>query len=84
MYQMRSGLGLVSSDTSSRALGIVDIDHVLKTGGADFQTTQRFLQRLLEGAADGHHLAHRFHLRGQARIAPANFSKAKRGILVTT
>ncbi len=35
---------------------------------AGFQTTQRLLQRLLEGAAHRHHLAHRLHLGGQARI----------------
>jgi hypothetical protein len=51
---------------------------------ADLQAAQGLLERLLEGAADGHHLADRFHLRGQARIGRGNFSKAKRGILVTT
>lgn len=51
---------------------------------AGFQATQRFLQRFLEGAAHRHHLAHRLHLRGQARIGLRNFSNAKRGILVTT
>jgi hypothetical protein len=48
------------------------------------QPAQRLLQRLLEGAADRHHLADRLHLRGQAGIGGGNFSKVKRGILVTT
>jgi hypothetical protein len=38
----------------------------------------------VDGAADGHRLAHRFHRGGQFGSAPGNFSKAKRGILVTT
>src|SRR3546814_5103672 len=37
-------------------------------GPADLQAAQRLLQGLLEGAADRHHLAHRLHLRGQARV----------------
>ena len=37
-----------------------------------------------EGAADGHGLADRFHRGGEHGFAPGNFSKAKRGILVTT
>jgi hypothetical protein len=51
---------------------------------ADLQAAQGFLQRLLKGAPDGHHFADRFHLRGQARVGLGNFSKAKRGTLVTT
>jgi hypothetical protein len=35
---------------------------------AGLQAAQRLLQRLLEGAADGHDLAHRLHLGGQSRI----------------
>ena len=35
---------------------------------AGLEPAQRLLQRLLEGAADGHHLAHRLHLRGQVRV----------------
>jgi hypothetical protein len=50
---------------------------------AHFQAAQRLLERFLEGAADGHHLAH-LHLRGQAVVGGGNFSNAKRGILVTT
>ena len=48
------------------------------------QAAQGLLQRFLEGAADGHHLADRLHLRRQAESAVGNFSKAKRGTLVTT
>jgi len=42
---------------------------------AHFQPAQRLLERLLEGAADGHHLAHRFHLRGQAIVGLREFLK---------
>ncbi len=35
---------------------------------AGLQAAQRLLQRLLERPADRHHLAHRLHLRGQARV----------------
>jgi hypothetical protein len=51
---------------------------------ADFQAAQRLLERFLEGAADRHHFAHRFHLGGQVLSAVGNFSNVKRGILVTT
>ncbi len=40
---------------------------------AQLQTAQRLLQRFLEGAADGHDLAHRFHLRGQAGVGAGKF-----------
>ena len=40
---------------------------------ADFQAAQRLLERFLEGAAHGHDFAHRFHLRGQARIGGREF-----------
>ena len=43
-----------------------------------------FCSDLLEGAADRHRFADRLHRRGQRGSAPGNFSKAKRGILVTT
>ena len=46
-------------------IGRHDLVEAIRTG---FQTAQRFLQRLLESAADGHDLADRFHLRGQARL----------------
>src|SRR6185295_16180624 len=35
---------------------------------ADLQAAQRLLERLLEGAADRHHLADRLHLRGEAVV----------------
>ena len=45
----------------------------------------RLLQRLGEGAADGHGLADRLHLTCRARPGvPGNFSNAHRGTLVTT
>jgi len=49
------------------------IENFIETILAGFQTTQCLLQRFLEGAADGHHLAHRFHLGGQTRIGLGEF-----------
>ena len=57
---------------------------LVEAGEAGFERAQRLLQALLEGAADRHRLADRFHRGGQHGSAPGNFSKAKRGILVTT
>ena len=34
----------------------------------EFESAQSLLERLLEGAADGHHLSHRFHLGGEMGI----------------
>ena len=39
----------------------------------DLQTTQRFLQGFLEGAANSHRFTHAFHLRGQSRIGLREF-----------
>jgi hypothetical protein len=44
---------------------------------ADFQAAQGLLERLLEGAAHGHHLAHRLHLRGQAAVGGGEFLERK-------
>ena len=43
----------------------------------DFQTAQRFLQRLLESTANRHHLAYRLHLRRQAVVGHREFFKGK-------
>ena len=45
--------------------------------GAHFQAAQRFLHRLLEGAANRHHLADRFHLRGQTVVRASEFLEVK-------
>jgi len=42
----------------------VDLD-LVQSGDSRLQAAQGFLQALGEGAADGHHLAHRLHLGGQ-------------------
>jgi hypothetical protein len=79
-YQSRSAPGLpISAMISPRR-------HSSRPGRrhAGFQAAQGLLQGFLEGAADGHHLAHRLHLGGQAVVGLGNFSKAKRGTLVTT
>ena len=44
---------------------------------ADFEAAQSLLERFLEGAADGHHLADRLHLRRQARIGGREFLESK-------
>jgi hypothetical protein len=41
--------------------------------GADLEAAQRLLKRLLEGAADRHHLAHRLHLRRQVVVGLREF-----------
>src|SRR5262249_46289869 len=43
-------------------------EHAVETASAGLEPTQRFLQRLLERAADRHDLADRFHLRRQSRV----------------
>ena len=40
----------------------------VKARGINFEATEGFLQGLLEGAANGHYLAHRFHLGSQRLI----------------
>ena len=40
---------------------------------ADLQGTQRLLEALLEGPADRHHLAHRFHLGGEKVVGAGEF-----------
>jgi hypothetical protein len=56
-----------------------------QAAAANLQRAQAFLQAFLERAPDGHRFAHAFHLRGErGGSACGNFSKAKRGILVTT
>ena len=44
---------------------------------ADFQAAQGLLERLLKGAAHGHHLAHRLHLGGQSAVGLGEFFKGK-------
>jgi hypothetical protein len=82
----------VAHEQDALGTGLADLlDDLLAVGGtlgqavdAGLQAAQRLLERFLEGAAHGHHLAHRLHLGGQVGSAAGNFSKAKRGILVTT
>src|SRR5690606_38642362 len=57
------------------ALGfrIVEVELRIETGNTDFQTAQGFLHRFLEGATDGHDLAHGLHLGGQTGIGFRDF-----------
>ena len=60
----------------------LDLDFV-EAGEPRLQRAQRLLQQFGEGTADRHRLAHRLHRRRQHGDGAGNFSKAKRGILVT-
>ena len=44
-----------------------------ETVGADFQAAQGLVERFLEGSTNGHHLADRFHLGGQALVGLRKF-----------
>ena len=50
----------------------LDLDFV-KAGQARFQSAQGLLHRFLEGATDGHDLAHRLHRGAQQRLRPRIF-----------
>lgn len=63
---------------------VVQIHHGVKAVGTGLKTPQGLLEGLLEAAPDGHHLAHRLHLGGELGLGLGNFSKVKRGTLVTT
>ena len=49
----------------------------IHTVNANLKPAQSLLERLLEGAAYGHDLAHRLHLRGQATVGCREFFKRK-------
>ena len=50
----------------------LDID-LVETGEPGFHRGQRLLQRLVDGAADRHDLAHRFHRRGELGLGAGEF-----------
>ena len=50
---------------------------LVKAREAGFQRGQRLLHRFVDGAADGHHLAHRFHRRGQIWFRSGEFLEGK-------
>jgi hypothetical protein len=57
--------------------------HPIEAGQPRLEPAQRLLQAFVDRAADRHHFADRLH-RGESKGSdPLNFSKAKRGILVT-
>jgi hypothetical protein len=66
----------VGHEQDALGAGVADLVDDLVAVGAAFaqavdaglQATQRLLEAFLEGAADGHHLAHALHLRGQVRV----------------
>ncbi len=51
--------------------------HLVEPGEAGFQRAQRLLQALLEGAADRHGLADRFHRRGEDRGRRREISRTR-------
>ena len=62
---------LALEDGGSLWAGQVDLG--IQAANTDFQATQGFLQRLLEGTADGHDFTHGFHLGGQAGVSFREF-----------
>ncbi len=58
---------------AGQRIGIVKVHFRVEVVRAHFQTAQRFLHRLLEGAANRHHLADRFHLGGQTIVRAGEF-----------
>ena len=57
-----------------------DLD-LVKAGQAGFHRGQRLLQRFVDGAANGHRLAHGFHRGGQVGLAAGEFLKGEAGDL---
>ena len=57
------------------------VQNRIETRHAHFQSAQRFLDGLLERAANGHHFADRLHLRGDAVIGFREFLKGEAGNL---
>src|SRR5690606_39466599 len=51
--------------------------YFVETGEAGFQRAQRLLQAFLEGAADGHGLAHRLHRGGEPVIGALELFERK-------
>jgi len=74
---------LLAGECPARFVGDVE-EPRFHAGGADFEGAKGLLERLLEGAADGHNLTHRLHLGRESCVGGREFSKVKRGILVTT
>ena len=52
-------------------------DHFIKPGQPDLHAPDRLLQGFLKGAPERHHLADRFHLRGQAVVRLVKFLEGK-------
>ena len=78
MYQMRSAFGVASLADDLVQVGLTRRAPAVGAVAAEaeaarLQAAQRFLQRFLEGPADGHRLADRFHLRGQRRVGVGEF-----------
>ena len=63
--RMRRGSRLVAAEAFDRDL--------VEAGEPGLQRTQRLLQGLLEGAADRHRLADRFHRGGEQRLGAGEF-----------
>ncbi len=72
----RSGVGVPSAARmalrSSPVPEAGDLD-LVEAGEAGFEPAQRLLQRFLEGAADRHDLADRFHGGGEHRLGAGEF-----------
>ena len=73
---MRSAQGVISLRSISSAgpeFAAAAPVAAAETVRADFEAAQRFLERFLERAADGHDFADALHLRGQRRVGLREF-----------
>ena len=66
--RMRSGVGRDSAPTIAALSGAPLISISFEAGQAGLHRAQRLLQRLLEGPADRHRLAHALHRGGEHRL----------------
>ena len=71
-----AGIFQLAANAGQR-IGVVKVHFRVEAVGAHFQAAQRFLHRLLEGAANRHHFADRFHLGGQTVVRAGEFLEVK-------
>jgi hypothetical protein len=74
---LRRPSGVERPSAARSVLVVADADaldrDLVEAGQPRLQRAQRLLQRLLEGAADRHHLADRFHRGGERRLGAGKF-----------
>ncbi len=79
---LRAGIAQLRHDLRARdvcavaeTIAIPGENDFIQTREIVFKAAQRFLQRFLEGTADGHGFTNGFHLRAQARLGLGEFFK---------